>query len=130
MLVVWCTFPPQGILSGYWKWSLQILCSHCWGFQLRSPALPPKNLPHDRSLELPRESLQPPTFAAAYFYSFSWPSGILFCLPTYLNLLSYSPHPLLFYLGFPLPLPHKTVLFPLLSVIPASSFGPSLFNFS
>lgn len=53
------SIPSLGILSDYWRWSLQDLYPYCWTFQLRSPALTPGSLPNPRSLGLLRESLHP-----------------------------------------------------------------------
>jgi len=70
-------------------------------------------------LALSRGSPHFPLPEAAYFQSFSWPSGLLSCpLPTYLILFS-SP------IQVPLSLPPMIIFFPLLSEIEASSLGPS-----
>jgi hypothetical protein len=36
--------PPLGVLSGYWRWFLQVLYPSCWAFLLRTPALTPGSL--------------------------------------------------------------------------------------
>ena len=64
----------------------------------------------------------PPSPEAANFHIFSWCSGSLSCLSARLNLPlsslpSFHPHP-------SLPLCPMTILFPLVSMIQASSLGP------
>jgi hypothetical protein len=48
-----------GVLSGYWRWSLQVLYLCSWAFQLKSPTLIPESLSYARSLGLPRDSPLP-----------------------------------------------------------------------
>jgi hypothetical protein len=96
-------------LSMDWRWSLQVPSPHCWAFWLRSSSLSPKRLLHPNYLGHSGGSLCTPSPEAAYFHSFSWPSGILSCILPYLLL---TPSPL------PLPSPSQVtpiILFPLLS---------------
>jgi hypothetical protein len=57
----WVDFlvPQLGVLSDYWRWSLQVLSPHCWVFWLRLSILSPRSLLHLRSLGLSRSSLPP-----------------------------------------------------------------------
>jgi hypothetical protein len=112
------SIPLLGSLSIYWRWSPQVLSPHCWAFQVRSSPLSYESLSHSRSLglsiALPRQSP-----AAAYFYLFSWPSGLLSSLPLFLTL------PLFPLLPPPTKVPPSLclswLLFPLLSGIETSS---------
>jgi hypothetical protein len=56
-----------------------------------------------------------PPQEAAYFYSFSWPSGLFSCpAPHTWSYSPFSPPPLLSHSGSSLPLPLMIILFPLL----------------
>ena len=101
----------------YWMWSLQVLSPCCWVFLLMSSPLGPGSLLHLWFLGL---SNGPPTPTPTYFYSFSWPSGLLSCLLPYLILPPFSP-PSLFQPGSSLPLPSMIILFTILSGIEAST---------
>ena len=98
-------------------------------FQLMSSPLGPGNLSYPWHLGPSRGSPLTlfPTPSGTYFYSFSWPSGLLSCLLPYVILAdSLSP---------PLPnpdpsffLPLMIILFPLLNGIEESTLWPSFFS--
>ena len=59
----------------------------------KSPTLSPGRLPHPESLGFPKRSHNSPSMVAAYFHSFSRPSGPFSCLSLYLILTLNSPLP-------------------------------------
>lgn len=122
----WFNIPnlSLGVLSGYWRWSLQVLHPNCWTVLLNSLALSPGSLPHPRSLRHLREhSFQPtPQFPTPGSCRF-----LLYLLDSLLSLFMsdsapYSLSPS--HTHTPKPLPPSVshaYLFPLLNGIQASS---------
>ena len=118
--------PQLESMSIYCGCSLQVTSPHCWTFWLMSFPLSSGSLSFPRSLGLSRVSPHVHLHTAAYFYSFSWPSGLLSCLtPPYLILAPISSHSPLSHPGPSIPLPPVIILFSLLSGIEVSSLGPS-----
>jgi hypothetical protein len=58
---------------------LQAPCPQCGESQLVSSPLIHGCLPNPRSLSCPGDVIHFPTLSIAYFHSFTWPSGHLFC---------------------------------------------------
>jgi hypothetical protein len=87
------------------------------GILAKVSPLGPGSLSHPYHLGLSSGSPLPPT--ATYYYSFSWPSGLLSCLFKY---LVHTP-PSLCHPGPSLPLPPMIILFLLLSGMKHPHFG-------
>ena len=96
--------PPLGAMSIYWRWPLQVLSALFWIFWQMSSPLHPGSLLHACCLGLSSDSPTSPSITANYFYSFSWPSGLISCLFPYLFLPPFSLLLLLFPSQVPLSL--------------------------
>lgn len=107
-------------MPSYYRWSLQILSPCCSAFQLMSCPLGPGRLLHPWFLVVTQFPHLP---TATYCYSFSWPSGIFFCLFPYLVLSPFFPLPSHSHAGPTHPLPPIIILFPLLSGLKYPHFG-------
>lgn len=104
---------PLRVLSWYWRWSLQVPYSNCWGFLLRSCAFTPGSFPHPGSLGL-HISIHSP--------------GSLGLSPASPHAWSCPPIPLLVPLLTQVPMPPMTILFQLPHGIQISSLQPFFMN--
>ena len=112
------SIPPLRAMPSYWRWSLQVLSPHCWVFQLMSLPFCPGSFLHPWHLGLSSRYASSPSHTATYFYSSSWPSGLVLSLPLYtLPPFSHS--------GPYVPLPPMIILFPVQSGFEASTLWPS-----
>ena len=59
--------PPLGVLSDYWRWSLQVPYPHCWAFLLRSTIVSPGCLPHPSPLGISKGSPTPYCLSSSIF---------------------------------------------------------------
>ena len=99
------------------KGSLQVLSHCCWAFRLMSSSLGPESLPQPCCLGFSSGSSHSPCHTTRYFHSFSWPSGLLSCLPHTRYCLLFFPPPPLFHTCPSIPLPPMIMLFHVLSEI-------------
>ena len=82
-----------------------------------SSSLGPESLPQPCCLGFSSGSSHSPRHTTRYFYSFSWPSGLLSCLPHTRYCLLFFPPPPLFHTCPSIPLPPMIMLFHVLSEI-------------
>ena len=115
------------------------LLTQYWAFWLRSlPMSPDSIVSPPRSLVPSRVLPNLPLPKAAYFHSFSWPSGLLFCPtlpppqfrppPAYLILFPFSPITPLYLSGPSLHLPPIIISFSLLSRVAKTCCGGRRFS--